>query len=303
MKLIRFDWAIKRLLRQKANYNILEGFLSELFKIDVTIDNILESESNKESKGDKSNRVDILVKTESGEIMIVEIQNNPEIDYFHRMVYGASKLVTEYIEMGDHYGKVKKVCSINIVYFDLGQGSDYIYRYIGQFIGDRQKDILGASLKQQKDYNIQTVADIFPRYIIIKANNFDDIAENTLDEWIYFLKNSETKPKFTAKGLKAASKVLDESRLTAVERKRYEYDNHLRRIAFSELYTALSSGEERGIKKGKAQGLKEGIEKGIEKGKIESVLGFYNNGISIDIISKSLNISKEEIQEIIYVSQ
>ena len=29
-KLITFDWAMKRLLRSKANFEILEGFLSEL---------------------------------------------------------------------------------------------------------------------------------------------------------------------------------------------------------------------------------------------------------------------------------
>ena len=44
--LIRFDWAIKRLLRNKANYAVLEGFLSELFKQDITIESILESEGN-----------------------------------------------------------------------------------------------------------------------------------------------------------------------------------------------------------------------------------------------------------------
>ena len=27
-KYIRFDWAIKRLLRQKANFDVLEGFLT-----------------------------------------------------------------------------------------------------------------------------------------------------------------------------------------------------------------------------------------------------------------------------------
>ena len=46
-KLITFDWAIKRLLRSKANFGILEGFLSELFKEDITILDVLESESNK----------------------------------------------------------------------------------------------------------------------------------------------------------------------------------------------------------------------------------------------------------------
>ena len=46
--LISFDWAIKRLLRQKANYGILEGFLSELLRRDVVIVNLPESETNKD---------------------------------------------------------------------------------------------------------------------------------------------------------------------------------------------------------------------------------------------------------------
>jgi hypothetical protein len=58
--LIRFDWAIKRLLRNKANFTVLEGFLSELFYDDIKINKILESESNQESADDKFNRVDIL---------------------------------------------------------------------------------------------------------------------------------------------------------------------------------------------------------------------------------------------------
>ena len=59
---LRFDWAIKRLLRQKANFGILEGFLSELLKEDIETIEILDSESNKETEEDKYNRVDILVK-------------------------------------------------------------------------------------------------------------------------------------------------------------------------------------------------------------------------------------------------
>ena len=42
-KLISFDWAIKRILRSKANFEILEGFLSELLKEDITILEVLES--------------------------------------------------------------------------------------------------------------------------------------------------------------------------------------------------------------------------------------------------------------------
>jgi hypothetical protein len=59
--LISFDWAIKRLLRQKANYGILEGFLAELLRQDVTIVNIPESESKRDAEEDKMNKVDILL--------------------------------------------------------------------------------------------------------------------------------------------------------------------------------------------------------------------------------------------------
>lgn len=134
-KLIRFDWALKKLLRNKANFGILEGFLSELLRFDVTIESILESEDNKQDEYDKYNRVDILVKSQNNELMLVEIQNDSEIDYFQRMLFGVSKLVTEYIKEGEPYGTIKKIYSINIVYFGLGQGRDYVYEYKGEFIG------------------------------------------------------------------------------------------------------------------------------------------------------------------------
>jgi len=79
--LIRFDWAIKKILRDKANFDVLEGFLSELLKQNIKILNILESESNKQHPDDKSNRVDLLTELETKELVIVEIQNEDEYDY------------------------------------------------------------------------------------------------------------------------------------------------------------------------------------------------------------------------------
>ncbi len=103
--LIRFDWAIKRLLRNKADFSVLEGFLSELLKEDICIEDILESESNQQIESDKFNRVDILVKNSKDEFVIIEIQNQNEYDYFHRMIYGASKVISEYISVGQPYIK------------------------------------------------------------------------------------------------------------------------------------------------------------------------------------------------------
>ncbi|MGB3849578.1 MAG: Rpn family recombination-promoting nuclease/putative transposase [Tunicatimonas sp.] len=248
-KLIRFDWAIKKVLRHKANFTILEGFLSELLKFEVKIENILEGEGNKEEANDKYNRVDVLVKSLSGELMLVEVQNESQVDYFQRMVYGASKLITEYIKEGEPYSAIKKVYSINIVYFGLGQGQDYVYEYDGKFVGIHYGDILQPTLTQKSAFQITKTKDIFPKYYVIKVNNFDDVAKDTLDEWIYFLKNSEIKEGFKAKGLKEAGEKLQEETLTAEELIAYKRFQENRRIERSEIETALKEGEEKGIER------------------------------------------------------
>ncbi len=53
-------------------------------------------------------------------------------------------------------------------------------------------------------------------------NKFDDNAKDTLDEWIYFLKNSEIKQGFSAKGLKEADEVLKRAHMTDEERREYQ---------------------------------------------------------------------------------
>ena len=110
---IRFDWAMKRLLRNKANHAVLEGLMTSLLGRKYTILKFLESESNQATEDDKFNRVDVLAESDSGELTIIEIQNNRELTYFHRMLYGVSKAITDYIDLGSDYDRVRKVYSIN----------------------------------------------------------------------------------------------------------------------------------------------------------------------------------------------
>ena len=221
--LIRFDWAVKRLLRNKSNFGILEGFLSELIGEDINIENILESESNQETKYEKFNKVDLLVKNSKGELIIIEVQNTYEHDYLLRILFGTSKLLDENMNVGMEYSEIKKIISVNIVYFDLGQGDDYVYHGTTNFVGIHKHDTLKLSTSQQTLYNTDNVAKLYPEYYVIKVNQFDEIATNTLDQWIYFLKNDEIKEEFDAKGLKQAKKELDILKLSDAERKEYEH--------------------------------------------------------------------------------
>lgn len=289
-KLIRFDWAMKKLLRNKANFDILEGFLSELLSEDIAIKKILESEGNKDDADDKHNRVDILVENTKGELIIIEVQNSKEYDYFHRILYGTSKAITEYIDEGEEYAKVKKVISVTIAYFDLGQGKDYVYHGTTHFEGIHKGDILNLAEVQTEIYQVNEVYEIYPEYWIIKVGKFNNIIQDKLDEWIYFLKNGEVQEDFSAKGLPEAKKKLDEMNLSEEDKAAYKaYLKRLRDIA-SEQHTKMVDANKL-------------IEEGIEKGRREAVIGFFNNGISIEIIASSLGISEEKVKMIIEESE
>jgi predicted transposase/invertase (TIGR01784 family) len=300
-KLIRFDWAMKKLLRNKANFDILEGFLSELLSEDVIIKRILESEGNKDDQDDKHNRVDILVENEKGELIIIEVQNSKEYDYFHRILYGTSKAITEYIDEGDEYAEVKKVISITIAYFDLGQGKDYIYHGTTQFEGIHKGDILNLASVQTEIYQVDKVHEIYPEYWLIKVGQFNNIVQDKLDEWIYFLKNGEVQDNFSAKGLSEAKEKLDKMNLNEEEKAAYKaYPKRLRDIA-SEQHTKMIDAKllEKTLEQGRKEGIEQGIEKGIEKGIEQAVIGMYEIGISTTKIAKALNISEEKIRQTI----
>ena len=256
-ELIRFDWAIKKFLRHKTNFGTLEGFLSELLKEDITIIEILDSESNQDEEDDKHNRVDILVKNASGELIIIEVQNSKEYDYFHRILFGTCKAITEHIKKGQPYSEVKKVTSITIAYFDLGQGQDYLYHGKNEFTGVHFKDKLSLAPKQKELYKKKAVSDIFPEYWLIKVEKFRERIQSKIDEWIYFLKTGEIENGFSAKGLQEAKEKLDTFKLSDKERSQYKY--FLKRLMdkASENHTKMADYED-DMKKAKEKGHKEG---------------------------------------------
>ena len=133
---------------------------------------------------------------------------------------------------------------INILYFRLGQGKDYIYEYQGAFIGRKEKDVLNATNFQKTRYNIQTVADIFPKYYIIRVGSFKPQKTlDPLDEWMYFLKNSEIKQDFKAKGMERAKTVLNFEGMSDKNKAAYKRHIENRRVEMSVTDTAEEKGK------------------------------------------------------------
>lgn len=267
--LVRFDWAAKRLLRNKSNFVILEGFLSTLLGEKITIVRMLESESNKDTCDDKFNRVDMLAEDSKGQLIIIEVQNNRELDYFHRMLYGTSKAVTDYISEGQEYGVIRKIYSINIVYFELGQGKDYVYHGRTTFRGIHYDDVLQLSVRQREQFIRHEAGDIFPEYYVLRVDGFNDQARTPLDEWIKFLKTGEISHDSTAPGLREASERLRVDQLSTQEKRLYYTDMEALRYQRSVIKTGWIEGRADGLAEGKAEGKAEGLAEGKAKGLAE----------------------------------
>lgn len=296
-RLISLDWAIKKLLRSKANFGILEGFLSELLFEDIKIQEILESESNQDLRDDKYNRVDLKVKNQKDEILIIELQYATEYDYLQRILYGTSKVITEHIKTKDDYSSVVKVISVNILYFDLGIGEDYIYRGQTKFKGIHTHDELQLNEKQKELYGKDEISKLYPEYYLIKVKNFDDIARDRLDEWIYFLKNEDIKDEFSAKGLKEAKDKLDIMKLP--RDKQIAYERYVEDLMYQNSLINSNYGA------GKIDGVKEGIKEGIERGKMagekQAKIEIAKNlldVLDIETISLKTGLSIEEIKSL-----
>ena len=263
-RLIRFDWAMKRLLRHKADHTILNGFLSSLLGTDIRIVSLLESEGNQESRDDKFNRVDLLAENDRHEKILIEVQNDSEDSYFHRMLYGTSKLITEYINLGDDYDKIARVYSINIVYFNIGIGDDYVYTGRTEFHGLHTGSKLRLTDRLKNKYIVGGIGDIFPQYYLLKANDFDRWSQVPLDQWMYFLSTSRIPEDATAPGLQEARQQLKIDSLTPAEREAYytHLDNMV--SARSVVNSARDEGHAEGLAEGREEGRSEQLRKSVE---------------------------------------
>ncbi|MEM7494759.1 MAG: Rpn family recombination-promoting nuclease/putative transposase [Myxococcota bacterium] len=297
-QLIRFDWAIKHILRDKANFGVLEGFLSELTGMDIKILEILESESNRNKERDKVNRVDIMVATKTGERIIVEVQCDRQVDYLSRILFGTCKVVTETLGKGADYKDVKKVLSVTIAYFDMGQGDDYVYRGQATFTGLHNHKPLKLSEDERALYQKKTIADIYPEYYILRVNSFDHETRDNLDEWVYFLKNEKLPENAKAKGLKEAAEKLDVLKLSAEDRRDYERYLESLRDRASYYESTFLRGDRKGYQRGHGEGRKEGLAEGEKKGLELAATRMLAEGLNPKTVAKITGLSRRRVEHL-----
>ena len=287
---IRFDWAMVRMLRQKSNFTILEGLLTTLLGMKIKIRQMLESEGNQDDENDKYNRVDMLAENDKGELFLIEVQNNTEYAYFQRMLFGTSKLVTEYIKKGQGYENVRKVYSVNIVYFSLGKGTDIVYHGKTEFRGIHNGDLLELSPFQRQKFNVDEVSDLYPEYYILKVNDFNRVAKSSIEEWAYYLNTGDVPKGAKAPGMEEVKEQLKVDRMSKAERSAYY--KHLDNIVIlrDNIYTEREEGRLEGRAEGRAEGREEERRQNARRMK--------DLGLPAETISTVTGLTLEEVAEL-----
>jgi hypothetical protein len=310
--IISLDYAIKNVLRDKANFAILSGFLTELLRKEVAVQEVLESEVNTGQPQGKVSRLDLKAKIDGGEIAVFEFQFHDQIDFFGKILFNVCKAVVEQVSRGESYD-VKKVYSVNVAYFGLGNTKEYVFRAsLTEFQGIHFDEKIPFTQQLRPEFPADA---IHPEYYLILPKIYSE-ADNTkaadskevvtkeekkdrFDEWVYVLKNSAVKSNFTAAGIQEAGEKLDIMKMTPQERSDYEYTRRTEMDQKTQLYTAELKGKQRGLKEGKAIGLQEGEAIGLEKGREQTVLTAYKKGHSIDDIAEFTGLTEDRIIQIL----
>ncbi len=280
-KLIRFDWAMKTLLRDKANFDVLEGFLCALLEDDnVKILNILESETNQKDEDDKFVRVDMLIQDSQDRKIYIEIQNTRETDYLESLLYSTSKIIVEHQKLSKDFSNISKIISISILYFNLGIGEDYIYYGTTNFKGLNTGEYLKIKQREEIPNSLapkykMVDKEIFPEYFLITVERYKNIIAKRIDEWIYIFKNNEVAQGSSSKNIDKAEQKLAEINMSDEERKRYE--KYL--INFIRDNDVLNTARNEGEMKGKIEIAKKMKTKGKPIEEIIEFTGLSENKI------------------------
>ena len=275
---IRFDWAIKRLLRDKANFSVLEGLLTVLLCEEIRIEEIIKDEKAYCVWDDaQTDRIDIKAKDKKGDDIVVRIQNMRKLYYLERLRFGTPAFA-EHI-----YQEVNKVYLVGILYFDLGKGNDYLYHGQNRFIGVHTNDELLITAKEEGAIIQKLPQEVFPEYYLIRVNEFNQVAKTPLEEWVKYLKTGIIDPDTTAPGLPEAREKLRYYDMSPEER--HEYDEHVNAIMIQN--DVLNTAKLEGHAEGRAEGRAEG--------KLEDARNLKQLGVSIDIIAQATGLSREEI--------
>jgi predicted transposase/invertase (TIGR01784 family) len=272
------DYVFKLVFGRVGSMKLLEDFLERILDIKVEIEQIANNEIVREISDAKSSSLDLVIITNNGIIITIEVQNKPNDGIEKRIKYYSDKLGSTMLKKGDDYYKSKRVISIAILNHKIYKQKKDKYKHEFKILNtedqsiydDNPLEIIIFDKMKKEYYNINNPLDRLLMYIYgllsddeLKAVIIEDSLIKRIEEGKNMISKSQ------------------EAEILKIEIEKRQMDEQIR------------------LRNAKKEGIEIGEEKGIEKEKMNFALKLKNRGFSLEEISEITELSFEKLKNLI----
>ena len=301
------DYGFKFLFGREVEKELLIDFLNDLLVGEHVITDIqfLNNEQLPEVKTERGIIYDIYCVTDTGERIIVEMQNREQPYFKDRALFYLSRAITQQAKKGIWDFQLDAVYGVFFMNFVMNKDIPAKIR----------TDVVLADRDTGKVFNGKF------RQIFIELPNFnkeEDECSTDFERWIYILKHMDTLDRMPFKARKAVferlEKMASKANMTQEERAQYEeewkfYNDYFNTLDFAQkkgleegrkkgLEEGLEEGKKEGKKEGRKEGRKEGKEEGMLEARIETARKLKELGVATEAIASATGFSPDEIESL-----
>lgn len=285
------DVGFKRIFGQEFSKPVLLAFLNSLLENERVIVNLkfLDKEQLGISGGDRSLIYDIYCETDTGEHIIVEMQNKYQPYFKERSIYYTARSIVEQGERGSEWKyDINAVYLISFLNFKI---SDISARF--------RTDVALMDMEQRTQFSDKV------RLVYLQLPYFtkeSEECETVFEKIIYTLKHMDILQRMPWMAQNAVFKRLSEiaevSSLNKEERMKYDESLRAYRDTIAVMDGQYLEGERKGLEKGIEKGRAEGRAEGRVEERLSNAMSLIANGVNADLVAKSLKLTEEELKQI-----
>lgn len=276
------DFGFKFLFGQEGNKEFLLSFLNAVMNEEQEIVDaeFVDKEKINEEEDGRALIYDLHCKLADGRKIIVEMQNRYQTYFRDRAIFYLSADIYHQGVKGNKWNyRLTPVYGIFLMNFDWKEGEDEQLR----------EDVCLMNMRTHEVFSDRLAMTFLKIPMMVK--NADD-CKNTLDRWLYLLKNMEKMEAIPTTFMKdpVFRRLGEVARVAALDKKeRKEYEKSLK--IYRDNYAIFETERREGFAEGEA--------KGRAEGEANLIKIMHSNGMTISEITSFTGYSPEKIEQLI----
>ena len=281
------DFGFKLLFGTAMNKELLISFLNSLLHGREVIRDVtyLNAEHLGTQEYDRKAVFDVYCENEQGEKFLVEMQKGEQQFFKDRSVFYSTFPIREQAKRGNWDYELKAVYTIGILNFIFEENDDSYFHHEVKLVDMRSKEVFYDKLT-------------FVYLEMPKFNKGEHELVTMFDKWLFVLRNLATlleRP--VALQERVFTRLFEAAEIAKFSKRELcEYEDSLKN--FRDMYSVITTAEQKGEARGRAEGLAEGRAEGEYNALCRTALAMKERGLAPDAIADITGLSLEEIQEL-----